>query len=127
MVRAMSWFAITPRVDRDDLVADGLAFAGVPDSQTEREFYQRIAKQLLTADHGLILRNALQRAQSPDYAPTILLVLGEQFTLKQARQLYAILWRQPVATIDNSNFRKTHVHLFTEVGTARPGSSGRSR
>ncbi|MFJ6961075.1 MAG: NrtR DNA-binding winged helix domain-containing protein, partial [Lactiplantibacillus plantarum] len=42
-----------------------------------------------------------------------------------ARQLYAILWRQPVATIDNSNFRKTHVHLFTEVGTARPGSSGR--
>lgn len=89
--RDVKWFAITPRVDRDDLVADGLAFAGVPDSQTEREFYQRIAKQLLTADHGLILRNALQRVRNRlDYAPTILLVLGEQFTLKQARQLYAI-------------------------------------
>ena len=88
--------------------------------------YKRQAKQLLTADHGLILRNALQRERNRlDYAPTILLVLGEQFTLKQAHQLYAILWRQPVATIDNSNFRKTHVHLFTEVGTARPGSSGR--
>ncbi len=124
--RDVKWFAITPRVDRDDLVADGLAFDGVPDSQTEREFYQRIAKQLLTSDHGLILRNALQRVRNRlDYAPTILLVLGEQFTLKQARQLYAILWRQPVATIDNSNFRKTHVHLFTEVGTARPGSFGR--
>ncbi|WP_251897679.1 NUDIX hydrolase [Lactiplantibacillus paraplantarum] len=124
--RDVKWFAVTPRVDRDDFVADGLKFAGVIDSQTERDFYQHSAKQPLTADHGLILKTALQRLRNRlDYAPTILLVLGDQFTLKQARELYAILWRQPVATIDNSNFRKTHVHLFTEVGTARPSSSGR--
>jgi len=124
--RDVKWFAVTPRVDRDDFVADGLKFAGVIDSQTERDFYQHSAKQPLTADHGLILKTALQRLRNClDYAPTILLVLGDQFTLKQARELYAILWRQPVATIDNSNFRKTHVHLFTEVGTARPSSSGR--
>lgn len=124
--RDVKWFAVTPRVDRDDLVADGLAFAGVIDSQTGRDFYQHSAKQSLTADHGLILKTALQRLRNRlDYAPTILLVLGDQFTLKQARELYAILLRQPVATIDNSNFRKTHVHLFTEVGTARPSSSGR--
>lgn len=124
--RDVNWFAVTPRVDRDDFVADGLKFAGVIDSQTERDFYQHSAKQPLTADHGLILKTALQRLRNRlDYAPTILLVLGDQFTLKQARELYAILWRQPVATIDNSNFRKTHVHLFTEVGTARPSSSGR--
>lgn len=124
--RDVKWFAITPRVDRDDLVTTDLAFTGIADALTTAEFYQQTGSHALTADHGLIIKTALQRIRNRlDYAPTILLVLGQQFTLKQARELYAILWRQPVTTIDNSNFRKTHVHLFTELGTAHPGSSGR--
>jgi len=123
--QAAEWFAVTPTSERDDFTAGNLTFQGLSDGITEAQFYASTAQQL-TADHALILRTALQRVRNRlDYRPTILLVLGEQFTLKQARELYAILWRQSVNQIDNSNFRKTHVHLFEEVGTAHNSTMGR--
>ncbi|EQM52526.1 ADP-ribose pyrophosphatase [Lactiplantibacillus plantarum EGD-AQ4] len=125
--RDVRWFAVTPRQDRDDLVAGELTFKGVADAVSAAEFYQQTPPvPSLTADHALIIKTALQRVRNRlDYAPTILLVLGSHFTLKQAREVYAILWRRPVTTIDNSNFRKTHAHLFVEAGTAQSHSSGR--
>ncbi|WP_048000236.1 NUDIX hydrolase [Lactiplantibacillus herbarum] len=123
--QAAEWFAVTPAGERDDFVANDLVFRGLADEVTATQFYASNAQEL-TADHALILRTALQRVRNRlDYEPTILRVFGDQFTLKQARELYAILRRQSVSQIDNSNFRKTHVHLFEELGTVRLPTMGR--
>lgn len=123
--KAAAWFAVLPRAHRDDLVAQNKVFQGVGDNLSAIDFYAQRPGEL-TADHGLIIRTALRRVRNRlDYAPTILNVLGATFTLKQAREVYAILWRVPVTQIDNSNFRKTYGQLFQEVGEVRPGGSGR--
>lgn len=121
------WFAVTPVQDRDDLVNGPLAFTGLVDSVSPETFYQGgVQKSPLTADHALIIKTALTRVRNRlDYAPTILNVLGKTFTLKQAREVYAVLKRTRVDRIDNSNFRKTHGHLFNEVGVAHVPGSGR--
>ncbi len=121
------WFAVTPREQGDDLVAGKLAFTGVDDEVSPDDFYQQEwTTGMLAADHGLIIRTALQRVRNRlDYSPTILKVLGDAFTLKQARELYALLRRESVNQIDNSNFRKTHGHLFEAVGFERHSGSGR--
>ncbi|AVK60848.1 ADP-ribose pyrophosphatase [Lactobacillus sp. CBA3605] len=128
--KAVQWFTVTPAGDRDDLVTANLAFKGLPDSVSRAVYYanpDRYATTAgLTADHTLILRTAFTRVRNRlAYAPTILLVLGDRFTLKQARELYAIMQRKSVTAIDNSNFRKTHVHLFDEIGLTKKQGSGR--
>lgn len=125
--RDVRWFAVTPREQRDDLVAGTLTFTGVADDLSPAAFYQQEwTEGMLAADHGLIIRTALQRVRNRlDYAPTILKVLGDAFTLKRARELYALLRRESVNQIDNSNFRKTHGHLFEAVGFDRHSGSGR--
>ncbi|RRK11543.1 NUDIX domain-containing protein [Lactiplantibacillus garii] len=125
--RAVRWFAVTPRTDRDDLVAGDLSFTGLTDDVSAADFYQRErGTTQLAADHALIVKTALQRVRNRlNYAPTILRVLGVSFTLKRARELYALLERRSVSQIDNSNFRKTHGHLFEQVGFVRGNGSGR--
>ena len=49
----------------------------------------------------------------------------ETFTLRQAREVYAIFLKTTVDKIDNSNFKKTHKNIFEEVGTASTKRSGR--
>ena len=80
----------------------------------------------LAFDHDQIIATALTRIQNKlDYQPTVLRILGQQFTLKEARNVYATFLKTTPAAIDNSNFRKTHAHLFEECGTATPKQSGR--
>ena len=80
----------------------------------------------LAFDHDQIIATALTRIQNKlDYQPTVLRILGQQFTLKEARNVYATFLKTTPAAIDNSNFRKTHAHLFEEYGTATPKQSGR--
>ncbi|MGY0223985.1 NrtR DNA-binding winged helix domain-containing protein, partial [Limosilactobacillus fermentum] len=63
-------------------------------------------------------------AWTSGYSP-VRKVRGQQFTLKEARNVYATFLKTTPAAIDNSNFRKTHAHLFEECGTATPKQSGR--
>ena len=73
----------------------------------------------LAFDHARILGVAIRRIRNKlDYQPSILQVLGHTFTLKEAREVYAPFLNTTAAAIDNSNFKKTHQHLFVEVGTA---------
>lgn len=128
--QAVDWFAITPAGDRDDFAAGALRLPGLPDAVAAPAFYVApddvMGGPRLTADHNLIMRTALKRVRNRlDYAPTILLVLGVPFTLKRAREVYAILQRKPVEAIDHSNFRKTHRHLFETVGSIHGTTSGR--
>ncbi|GAF37440.1 Nudix-related transcriptional regulator NrtR [Lentilactobacillus farraginis DSM 18382 = JCM 14108] len=54
--------------------------------------------------------------------------MGPKFTLKDARLVYAPFLKVSVDQIDNSNFKKSHRHLFTDVGTSvsnRPGRPAR--
>ena len=56
---------------------------------------------------------------------TAIRILGPTFTLRQAREVYAIFLQTTVEKIDNSNFKKTHRKIFKEVGTAATKRSGR--
>ncbi|WP_421648280.1 NrtR DNA-binding winged helix domain-containing protein, partial [Levilactobacillus brevis] len=60
-----------------------------------------------------------------DYQPQILRILGNTFTLRQAREVFAAFLGTTIDKIDNSNFKKTHNHLFKEVGAATLNHSGR--
>lgn len=84
------------------------------------------ATPALAFDHDQIVATALTRIKNKlDYQPNVLKILGDTFTLKEARTVYAIFLKTTPAAIDNSNFRKTHAHLFEEYGTAVPRQSGR--
>ncbi|ADX70431.1 NUDIX hydrolase [Lactobacillus helveticus] len=84
------------------------------------------AKSKLAFDHAEIINTAIQRINNKlDYQPTILQILGPTFTLRQAREVYAIFRQTSVDKIDNSNFKKTHKKIFKEVGTASAKRSGR--
>ncbi|ANZ60373.1 ADP-ribose pyrophosphatase [Secundilactobacillus paracollinoides] len=77
-------------------------------------------------DHDWILKVACQRiCNKLDYQPNILLILGDYFTLKRARTVFAVFQQVPLESIDNSNFKKNHKHLFKPVGTSSAKHPGR--
>lgn len=123
------WFTVEYLPEQYLLQYHDLNFKTLSIKISESEFYNNIQDYYtdkdLAADHALILKLAFQRITNRlDYLPTILLILGDSFSLKQAREVYATFWKEPATSIDNSNFRKTHSHLFTEVGIEH-GKSGR--
>lgn len=100
-------------------------------SLTEEQYYQRAPKVAadpthLAFDHEWIFKVASLRIRNKlDYQPNILLILGNEFTLKEARSVYASFLMTKLEAIDNSNFKKTHGHLFEEIGTANQQRPGR--
>lgn len=102
---------------------------------SETTYYEKFATnqahpdQHLAYDHEWILKIACDRIRNKlDYQPNILLVLGATFTLKDARLVYSPFLKTPVNQIDNSNFKKSHQKLFTDIGTTaakRPGRPAR--
>ncbi|WP_125762105.1 NUDIX domain-containing protein [Companilactobacillus hulinensis] len=119
------WFEVSAGDDNYILRNGALKFETLSESISENEFYVD-SNNTMVADHELILRSAFTRIRNRlDYKPTILLVLGSVFTLRLARIIYAIFWRVPVTEIDNSNFRKTHGHMFLDMGYAHKPRSGR--
>lgn len=123
------WFEIDYSENCYLLKYRNLVFQTLNEKISANDFYNNLLKyhnaNHLVDDHELILRLAFQRVTNRlDYLPTILLILGDNFTLKQARAVYSTFWKEPVENIDNSNFRKTHAHLFSEIGMQH-GKSGR--
>ncbi|WDT66254.1 NUDIX domain-containing protein [Companilactobacillus crustorum] len=117
----VEWFSVDYLPEQYTLHYQNLTFQTLSDKISETEFYNSLESlhdpTQLAVDHSLILRLAFQRVTNRlNYLPTILLILGTSFTLKQAREVYATFWKEPISNIDNSNFRKTHNHLFCEVG-----------
>jgi ADP-ribose pyrophosphatase YjhB (NUDIX family) len=77
----------------------------------------------LAFDHNWILTVACRRiANKLNYQPTILLILGPTFTLKQARYIYNQFGQHEP---DNSNFLRNHQHLLTATGTSQQDGPGR--
>jgi len=128
---AAKWFAFTPKAGHYQ-IRSGEALFRTPDTDQQADYYAAYAKrtptpwQNLAFDHDWILQIACRRIRNKlDYQPNILLTLGPTFTLKTARIVFAAFLKCRVEEIDNSNFKKNHQHLFTEVGTNNQPHAGR--
>lgn len=94
---------------------------------TEAEYYQkRLRKNKFYQASDYALKKAcLHIRRSLDTRPDILRILGEAFTLREARSLYAPFLGVSFHEIDNSNFKKTHQRFFREIGKANKRGPGR--
>ncbi|EHO54103.1 NrtR DNA-binding winged helix domain-containing protein [Lentilactobacillus kisonensis] len=125
------WFAMG-YTDSSYRFSNGLLAFQTSECSNEGDYYDRFAhneskpETHLAFDHEWILKIACDRIKNKlDYQPNILLVLGASFTLKDARMVYSPFLKTPINQIDNSNFKKSHRHLFTAVGTSADNRPGR--
>ena len=82
-------------------------------------------KETLAFDHDQIIIKAFQRVINKMYhEPTILHVLGKDFTITEARKVFAKFLGLDYKNIDHSNFKKALLEFFIEVGE-RPVGIGR--
>ncbi|GAX05164.1 NUDIX family hydrolase [Secundilactobacillus pentosiphilus] len=125
------WFSMASANERNTFTNGKLTFETTPvDNQTN--YYVGLPERTpdpqttLAFDHDWILKIACDRiANKLDYQPNVLLILGSSFTLKQARQVFAVFKHLKLDDIDNSNFKKNHRHIFEAVGTAAQTHPGR--
>ncbi len=80
----------------------------------------------LAYDHNLIWSVAVRRIRNKlNYQPNVLLILGDTFTLKEARTVFGVFSQLSLGRIDNSNFKKNHEHIFEEMGYSSAKQLGR--
>ncbi|MGX7199380.1 NUDIX domain-containing protein [Enterococcus nangangensis] len=79
----------------------------------------------LAFDHNLIIWTAfLQVLNRMEHDPKILQVLGDDFTITEARKVFAKFLGEDFKRIDHSNFKKAMLRYFVEIGE-RPVGIGR--
>lgn len=82
-------------------------------------------KDTLAFDHSEIILKAFNRITNKmEHEPQVLQVLGKDFTITEARKVFAKFSGVDYKTIDHSNFKKAMLHHFTEIGE-RPVGIGR--
>lgn len=86
---------------------------------------QSVGKDTLAFDHSAIILKAFERvANKMEHEPQVLLVLGENFTITEARKVFAKFLGIDFKLIDHSNFKKAMLQYFTEIGE-KPVGIGR--
>lgn len=84
-----------------------------------------IGKDTLSFDHSAIILKAFQRvANKMEHEPQVLLVLGSDFTITEARKVFAKFLGIDFKLIDHSNFKKSMLQYLIEVGE-KPVGIGR--
>lgn len=84
-----------------------------------------IGKDTLAFDHSAIILKAFQRvANKMEHEPQVLLVLGSDFTITEARKVFAKFLGIDFKLIDHSNFKKSMLQYLIEVGE-KPVGIGR--
>ena len=84
-----------------------------------------LGAEKLAFDHGAIITKAFQRTLNKMYhEPKVLQVLGQEFSITEARKVFAKFLGVDFRTIDHSNFKKTMLSYFVEVAE-RPTGIGR--
>lgn len=79
----------------------------------------------LAFDHGIIIQKAFQVVESEMYHnPRVLQILGDTFTITEARKVFATFMGINYKKIDHSNFKKNIQQHLIEVGE-RPNGIGR--
>lgn len=122
------WFAFSAE-DGHYVVRNGALHFKASEATSQAKYYENAEydpKTHLAFDYDWIFKVACERIRNKlNYRPNVLLVLGSTFTMREARCVYAPFLMKKVDAIDNSNFRKTHMHLLKEIGTEtvqkRPG------
>lgn len=128
------WFTFDYEIDKDQisylLKYDNYQFRSTS-LKNEREFYNQRDKvndilDRLAYDHTWIWTESTRRIRNKlNYQPNILLILGDSFTLKEARQVFSTFLGMPIEKIDNSNFKKNHTNIFEEIGFSNIKQKGR--
>ncbi|AYW48020.1 NUDIX hydrolase [Tetragenococcus osmophilus] len=91
------------------------------DLQTQKS----LGKDDLAFDHNQIIIKAFNRiANKMAHEPQVLQVLGETFTITEARKVFAKFLGVDYRSIDHSNFKKSLLDFLEEVGE-RPAGVGR--
>lgn len=86
---------------------------------------QSIGTETLAFDHDQIILKAFNRILNKMYhEPKVLQVLGEEFSIAEARKVFAKFLGVDYRTIDHSNFKKSMLDYFIEVAE-RPTGIGR--
>lgn len=117
------WFSVNVNKEQNtiNLISDEDSITMTFDGE-----YTEESKGRLAFDHNDILSMAINRVQGKlDYNPTALNVLGNVFKMVEARKVYAKFMGLNYKSVDNSNFKKTHGHLFEEVGESSEKTVGR--
>lgn len=79
----------------------------------------------LAFDHSEIILKAFNRvANKMEHEPLVLQVLGDSFTITEARKVFAKFLGIDFRSIDHSNFKKAMLQYFEEIGE-RPVGIGR--
>ncbi|MEO1781152.1 NUDIX hydrolase [Enterococcus diestrammenae] len=79
----------------------------------------------LAFDHSQIILKAFKRvANKMEHEPLVLQVLGDSFTITEARKVFAKFWGVDFRSIDHSNYKKAMLQYFDEIGE-RPLGIGR--
>ena len=113
------WFNLERHGDTICLTSDGISI------EIELEAGKSIGKDTLAFDHNEIIRKAFNRVLNKmDHEPLILQVLGEEFTITEARKVFAKFLGVDYKTVDHSNFKKAMLQYFDEIGE-RPVGIGR--
>lgn len=82
-------------------------------------------KNTLAFDHSEIILKAFNRvANKMEHDPQVLQVLGDDFTITEARKIFAKFLGVDYKNIDHSNFKKAMLQHFEEIGE-RPVGIGR--
>lgn len=125
------WFALTVK-DHEYYFCNGNEHYRVAQAEFQEQYYHNLANYgqtisgKLAFDHDWIIKVGCLRIKNKlNYQPNILLILGDTFTLKEARSVYAPFLKTRLEQIDNSNFKKTHGKLFVEAGTVTAKKRGR--
>ena len=102
-----------------------LAFIDDISIEIELEAGKSVGKDTLAFDHNEIIRKAFNRVLNKmDHEPLILQVLGDEFTITEARKVFAKFLGVDFKTVDHSNFKKAMLQYFDEIGE-RPVGIGR--
>ncbi|MGX7174385.1 NUDIX domain-containing protein [Enterococcus ratti] len=82
-------------------------------------------KDTLAFDHSEIILKAFKRVVNKmEHEPQVLQVLGKDFTITEARKVFAKFLGIDFKMIDHSNFKKAMLQYFDEIGE-RPVGIGR--
>lgn len=84
-----------------------------------------IGSETLAFDHERIILKAFKRVLNKMYhEPKVLQVLGEDFSITEARKVFAKFLGVDYKSIDHSNYKKAMLDYFVEIGE-RPTGIGR--
>ena len=117
----VAWFDLVYVKNKHfEFINDNLRFTTLDDNEyiTIEDSTKRLA-----FDHNWILTVACNRIINKlDYQPTILLILGVSFTLKEARHIFELFGKYEP---DNSNFLQNHKKILEPDGRIEKQGPGR--